>query len=60
MKVDDASVLQADVKASNGTIFVIDKALSPTYVPPAATAAKTTDTSSTASTATKSTKRKKH
>lgn len=38
IKVDDAKVLQSDVKASNGTIFVIDKVLSPDYTAPAATA----------------------
>ena len=56
VKVDDATVLQGDVKASNGTIFVIDKALSPAYVPPAVTAAKSTE----AATPAKTTKRKKH
>ena len=47
VKVDDATVLQADVKASNGTIFVIDKVLSPAYVPPAAAAAKSETTTTT-------------
>ena len=55
VKVDDASVLQADVKASNGTVFVIDKVLSPAYAPPAVATAKSTEAA-----ATKTTKRKKH
>ena len=54
IKVDGASVLQPDVKASNGTVFVIDQVLSPSYTPPPATAAAaattTTDEAATSST----------
>lgn len=34
MKVNDATILQADVMATNGVIFVIDKVLSPANPPP--------------------------
>ncbi len=34
--VNDATVIQADVMASNGVIHVIDKVLSPNYVAPSA------------------------
>ena len=34
LKVNDATVLQADVAASNGTIFVIDKVVTPGFTPP--------------------------
>ncbi len=34
-KVNGATLLQADVKATNGHIYVIDKVIGPGYVPPA-------------------------
>jgi uncharacterized surface protein with fasciclin (FAS1) repeats len=34
LKVNDAHVLQADVAASNGTIYVIDKMIAPGFTPP--------------------------
>ena len=37
-KVNDAKMLQADVKATNGTIYVIDKVIGPGFTPPAAPA----------------------
>jgi len=37
IKANDAKVVEADVKASNGTIFVIDKVLNPSAPAPAAT-----------------------
>jgi uncharacterized surface protein with fasciclin (FAS1) repeats len=36
--VNNATILQTEVKVSNGGIYVIDKVLSPDYVPPAAPA----------------------
>lgn len=69
LKVDGNAVLQSDVKASNGAIFVIGQVLSPTYVAPttseaanvpaAAAEASTTTAAETKSTATKSTTTKK-
>ena len=50
IKVDGASVLQPDVKASNGTVFVIDQVLSPSYTPPPVTAAAAATTDQTATT----------
>ncbi len=52
MMVDGDAVLQPDVKASNGTIFVIGNVLSPTYVPPAAPSAASLAASSSAQSAT--------
>ena len=40
MTVNGAGVLQPDVKASNGTIFVIDQVLQPSGAPPAAVASR--------------------
>lgn len=58
LKVNDATVLQADVAASNGTIFVIDKVVTPGFTPPTPPATEvaptTTDTTAT-TTATKKT-----
>lgn len=34
-KVNDATLLQADVKATNGNIYIIDKVIGPGYTPPA-------------------------
>ena len=34
VKVNDATAVQSDIKASNGAIYVIDKVLSPDFVPP--------------------------
>ena len=39
MTVNGAGVLQADVMASNGVIFVVDQVLQPGGAPPAATPA---------------------
>jgi uncharacterized surface protein with fasciclin (FAS1) repeats len=58
IKVDGASVLQPDVKASNGTVFVIDQVLSPSYTPPPVTAAAAATTDQSASTSTTSTSTK--
>ncbi len=44
-KVNDATVIQSDIKASNGTIQVIDHVLSTDYVVPAVTAATATTSS---------------
>ncbi|MBE7217704.1 MAG: fasciclin domain-containing protein [Caulobacteraceae bacterium] len=73
LKVDGNAVLQSDVHASNGTVFVIGQVLSPNYVAPttseaanvpaaatAETPAASTTTSDTKSTTTKSTSSKKH
>ena len=38
LKANDANIVQPDVMASNGVILVIDKVLSPTWTPPAASA----------------------
>ena len=55
VEVDGLAVLQSDVKASNGTIFVIGKTLSPAYAPPAVkTTTTTTETKAT------TTRRKTH
>ena len=37
-KANDATILQAELIVSNGSIYVIDKVLSPGFVPPAAAA----------------------
>ncbi len=58
IKVDGASVLQPDVKASNGTVFVIDQVLSPSYTPPPVTAAAATTTDATAATSSTTTSTK--
>ncbi len=39
LKANDADIIQPDVMASNGVVHVIDKVLSPSWTPPAATAA---------------------
>jgi uncharacterized surface protein with fasciclin (FAS1) repeats len=39
MKVNDATIVQADVTVSNGVIHVVDHVLSPTFTPPPAAAA---------------------
>lgn len=63
-KVNDANVLQADVAASNGVVYVIDKVVMPGFVPPTpaveATAVTTETTTTTKSTTSKTTAKKKH
>ena len=68
LKVDGQPVLQSDVKATNGTVFVIGQTLSPTYAPPAPgsegpvaapASAATTPATDTKATTTKSTTTKK-
>ena len=65
LKVDGNAVLQSDVKASNGSIFVVGQVLSPTYVAPAGSEAADapaaeTKSADTKSTTTKSTTTTKH
>ncbi|CAN5220815.1 hypothetical protein BH09PSE2_BH09PSE2_22590 [soil metagenome] len=64
VKVNDATVIQADVQTSNGVIHVIDKVIMPGFTPPtpppeAAATTTTTETTATKSTTTKAARKKK-
>ncbi len=62
VKVNDATVIQADIQTSNGVIHVIDKVIMPGFVPPTPPpepAVTTTTTSETKATSTKVVRKKK-